>query len=332
MLSVIRILIIPPSTPGKGYGAFPLGPSMADPSEPRPLRILFRNLLLVILLSVGLYLAFTEFNQNLFHGVSRLDVLLLEAGAIVLVAWAAARAFTSASDAVLRRQGQVHHGATIRVFLNCLIAVAAVLALSSLAGVSLETIFLGSAFAGIVLGLAAQTVLANVFAGLLLVIASPFHPGDRVSIVSASYGAFAPSYPHEMLYPSYVGTVEDVELLYTILRLDAGGVGKVPNAVVLAALVVLQSPGVPKLHRVRMTFPHSVDPKTVEGALAEVQRSFPEDAGRAPPHLEVADIAPTTWDGVVLVSSRLQDDGLVRDRVMRAVLRQLGPAAAPARA
>jgi small-conductance mechanosensitive channel len=304
---------------------------MAASQDPRPLRVLFRNLLLVVVLSVLLYLAFAAFNQTIFRGFSPLQILLLEAGGIVLVAWAAARAFTNAVNAVLRRQGQMHHGATIRIFLNLLIAVAAVLALARLAGVSIESIFLGSAFAGIVLGLAAQTVLSNVFAGLLLVIASPFHPGDRVSIISSSYGAFAPSYPHEMAYPSYSGTVEDVELLYTILRLDAGGVAKVPNSVVLAALVLQPTPGVPKVYRVRMTFPFAVSPKSVEGVFSEVQRAFPEDSGLAPPHLQIADISPTTWDGVVLVSTRLQDDGLVRDRVMRAVWGALPSAAVPSK-
>jgi small-conductance mechanosensitive channel len=298
---------------------------MAAPAPSHPMRLLFRNLLLVFVLAVLLYLGFAVFNQVLFRGFSPLEILLLEAGAILLVAWAAATAFTSAANAVLRRQGQLHHGATIRIFLNLLIATAAVLALARLAGVSIESIFLGSAFAGIVLGLAAQTVLANVFAGLLLVIASPFHPGDRVAIISSSYGAFAPSYPHEMVYPAYAGTVEDVQLLYTILRLDAGGVAKVPNSVVLAALVLQPTPGVPKLHRVRMTFPLAVTTRAVEASLSEVQRSFPEDVGLAPPHLEVTDISMTTWDGVVLVSTRLQDDGLVRDRVMRAVLGQLAP-------
>ncbi len=301
---------------------------MAD-EEPRPLGTLIRNLLLVVVLSVVLYLTFVEFNQRLFHGLTQLEVLALEAGAILLVAWAAARAFTSAVNAVLRRQGQLHHGATIRIFINILIATAAILALSHLAGVSIEAIFLGSAFAGIVLGLAAQTVLANVFAGLLLVVASPFHPGDRVSIISSSYGAFPPSYPHEMVYPSYAGVVEDVELLYTILRLDAGGLAKVPNSIVLAALLTQPHPGVPKLHRVRMTFPLSVDVKTVEGALAEIRGGFPDEAGRPAVRIEVADISPTTWDGVILVSTRVLDDGLVRDRVMRAVLRQLPAAAHP---
>jgi small-conductance mechanosensitive channel len=306
------------------------GTPMAAPADARPLRILFRNLVLVFVLSLLLYLAFSIFNERLFGRFSPIEILLLEAGAIVLVAWAAATAFTSAVNAVLRRQGQMHHGATIRIFLNLLIAVGAVLGLARLAGVSIESIFLGSAFAGIVLGLAAQTVLANVFAGLLLVVASPFHPGDRVSIISSSYGAFAPSYPHEMAYPAYSGTVEDVELLYTILRLDAGGVAKVPNSVVLAALVVQPTPGVPKVYRVRMTFPLSVSTKAVEASLPDVQRSFLEDSGLSPPHLQVTDISPTTWDGVILVATRIQDDGIVRDRVMRAVLGQLAPPPATA--
>jgi len=246
----------------------------------------------------------------------------------VLVAFAAARAFTSAANEVLRRRGQLQHGAAIRIFLNLLIGVAAILALFDLAGVSAQSLFLGSAFAGIILGLAAQTVLSNVFAGLLLVVANPFRPGDRVSLISSSYGAFAPSYPHEMGYPSYSGTVEDVELLYTILRLDSGGIAKVPNSVVLGALVLLPRLNAPKIHRVRMTFPLSAEVGEVEHALADVAAAFPEDTARTPPRLEVTDISAGSWDGVIVLWSSIADDGLVRDRVMRSVLGRLPPTAA----
>lgn len=308
------------------------GNGMAATAEAHPLRTLIRNLVLAILLAVALYVIFSVFNQDLQHNflysLSGAEILLLEAGAVVLVAYAVARAFTSAADEVLRRRGQVRHGATIRIFLNLLIGVAAILGLFDIAGVSAQSIFLGSAFAGIVLGLAAQTVLSNVFAGLLLVLANPFRPGDRVSFISSSYGAFAPSYPHEMIYPSYSGTVEDVELLYTILQLDAGGTAKVPNSVVLGALVLQPNVGVAKAHRVRMTFPFSVDVKTVETALADVTTAFPVDAARTPPHMEVTDISAMSWDAVIIVWSPILDDGLVRDRVMRAVLQHLAPAPA----
>ncbi|HXW67466.1 MAG TPA: mechanosensitive ion channel family protein [Thermoplasmata archaeon] len=303
---------------------------MAAPQESRPLRLLFRNLLLVVLLATGIYLLFSVFNATLLHRLTGLQILLLEAGAIVLLAYAVAKAFTGAANAVMRQQGQLAHGAAVRLFFNILIGIAAVFALAHLAGVSIESIFLGSAFAGIVLGLAAQTVLSNVFAGLLLVVASPFRPGDRVGIISSSYGAFAPSYPHELVYPAYAGTVEDIELIYTVLRLDTGGVAKVPNSVVLSALTVLPRPDVPRVHRVRMTFPLAVDVHRVEAALADVLAAFPDDAGRLPPKLEVTDISVASWDGVILVASRIQDDGLVRDRVMRAVLARLPSAGPPA--
>jgi small-conductance mechanosensitive channel len=211
----------------------------------------------------------------------------------------------------------------VRIFLSLLIAVVAILALFRLAGVDAQSIFLGSAFAGIILGLAAQSVLSNVFAGLLLVVASPFHPGDHVSLISSSYGAFPPSYPHEMVYPSYSGTVDDVELLYTILRLDAGGLAKVPNSVVMAALVLQPRVGGPKAHRVRMTFPFSIGVSTVEEALSDVTKAFPEDTARTPAHLEVTDISASSWDAVIVVWSPSLEDGLIRDVVMRAVLRHL---------
>jgi small conductance mechanosensitive channel len=293
-------------------------------------RILVRNLFLVSLLAGALYALFNFYNKQVLRGFSGNEILLLEAGAILLVAWLGARAFTSVADEALRRRGQQQHGATIRIFVNVLIAVGAILALFELAGVSAQSIFLGSAFAGIVLGLAAQTVLANVFAGLLLVVASPFHPGDRVSLISSSYGAFAPSYPHETMYPSYSGTVEDVELLYTILRLDAGGLAKVPNSVVLGALILEPKRGASRLHRIRMTFPVAVEPSVVEGALADVSSAFPADTARTPPRLEVADVSPTTWDGVIVLWSTVLDEWLVRDRVMRAVLARVKPVLPPA--
>ncbi len=298
---------------------------MAAPSTPsHPMRVLVRNLVLVVLLSIAFYVLFTVYDGSLRHnpvfGFTGEEILLLEALAVVAVAFAIARAFTSAADEVLRRRGQTQHGATIRIFLNLVIGVVAILALFELAGVSAQSIFLGSAFVGIILGLAAQTVLSNVFAGLLLVLANPFRPGDRVSFISSSYGAFAPSYPHEMLYPSYAGTVEDVELLYTILRLDSGGIAKIPNSVVLGALVHQPKIGGPKAHRVRMTFPFSVGVPVVESALAEIAADFPADAARTPPRVEVTDISVASWDGVVVLWSPTLDDNLVRDRVLRAVL------------
>jgi small-conductance mechanosensitive channel len=272
---------------------------------------------------------FVVFPGRLLGRFTATEVLLLEAGGIVLVAYLVARAVTGAATAVIVRRGEFARGHAVRLFLNLLIAIAAVFALFKLAGVSAESIFLGSAFAGIVLGLAAQTVLANVFAGLLLVVADPFRPGDRVSFVNSSYGVLPPTYPHETMYPAYAGTIVDIGLIYTILALDRGGIAKLPNNVVMSALVL--EPRATALQRIRMTFPLAVPVAAVEAALGEIAPTLPSSPPGSPgPRFEVTDLSVATWDGVVVLWSPDPDAAEVRDRILRAVLDRL-PGAGDAR-
>jgi small-conductance mechanosensitive channel len=303
---------------------------MATPSEARPLRVLFRDLVLSGLLAAGLYVLFFEFNEHYFDskGFNHPEFLGLEAAAVLLVAWVVARSVTSASNALLERRGIASRSHAVRLFLNLLVAVAAVLVLFNLAGVSAESLFLGSAFAGIILGLAAQTVLANVFAGLLIVLADPYRPGDRVSFVTSSYGALPPSYPHEMMYPGYTGTVRDVGLIYTVIELDSGGLARFPNGIVLNALSLHQLPGMARAFRVRMTFPQALSVARVEAAVARIPPSLLGTGAKLPAaRFEVTDISEKTWDGTVVVWSTIFDEGRVRDAVLRQVLSEL-PASA----
>jgi small conductance mechanosensitive channel len=291
------------------------------PVEARPLQVLVRDLALALCLGVALYVLFTLLNHFVLDRFNALEILLLEAGAIVLVAYVVARSVSAATNALIAHRGGASRGPAIRIFLNLLIAVGAVLALFKLAGVSIESIFLGSALAGIVLGLAAQTVLANVFSGLLLILADPFRPGDRVTFVSSSYGAIAPSYPHDMMYPGYTGVVEDVGLIYTTLRVLGGEEVRVPNSVVIGALVLKPTPGIARPCRIRMTFPWSIAPATVETALARLPATPTLAAHELrPPALQVVDISAASWDASVVVWTRELDDAVVRDQVLRAVL------------
>jgi small-conductance mechanosensitive channel len=300
-----------------------------SPPSTLPIRSLARDLLATVALAIGLYVVLVYLPGWLLPRFTGTEILLLEAGGVVLVAYLVARALTGAATAVILRRGEFARGHEVRLFLNLLVAVGAVLALSKLAGVSAESILLGSAFAGIVLGLAAQTVLANVFAGLLLVVADPFRPGDRVAFVSSTYGIIGSTYPHETGYPAYSGTILDIGLIYTILSLDRGGVAKLPNNVVMAALVL--EPRASTLHRIRMTFPLAVPVAVVEGAMAEVVAPLPPlPVGAREPRLEVADVGATTWDGVFVLWDTEPDPSQLRDHLLRAVLRRLpSPAASP---
>ncbi len=299
-----------------------------------PLGWLAAKLIATLFVAGAVYAFFTVFNHTevyraILGRFSGVEILLLEAVAITLIAYAVARAVTTAADAFLVARGMAARGGAVRLCINLLIAVALVMGLFNLAGVSAESIFLGSAFAGIVLGLAAQTVLSNVFAGLLLVFADPFRLGDRISLVSSAYPVVAPSYPHELTYPTYSGTVIDIGLVYTMVRLDTGAEARIPNAVVLSSMLLKPGRITADVHRIRMTFPIATPVSAVESAVPAVSQDFPSPAEGAPrPHLEVADIGSTTWDGVIVVWATGLSETTVRDRVMRAVLARVGAGAA----
>jgi small-conductance mechanosensitive channel len=85
-------------------------------------------------------------------------------------------------------------------------------------------LLLGGAVTGIILGIAAQQALGNLFAGLILLFSRPYVPGERIRVKAGALGG-------ELL-----GTVTSVGLIYT--RLETGeGPLNIPNGALLAAAV-----------------------------------------------------------------------------------------------
>jgi small-conductance mechanosensitive channel len=299
---------------------------MADDDVDAPDLRLGVRVLAVIAVGLGAY-ATLLLVSHFFGVIDPLYWKALDVGATVLVAYFAALLFGSAVRIYLRHVGNPGKATAIRFVTNIVIATIVVAAILSVLNVSLSSLLLSSAFAGIVIGLAAQTVLANVFAGFLLILATPFRVGDRIAIVSANYGAFGPTYPHEMVYPTYTGTVRAIDLTYTILRLDNGRIAKIPNQVVVSALALNLSYPSPRSYRVRMTFDLKVPVTLVEEALAEYVTQHAAIPGFPAPRVEVADIGVLTWDGVVVLWSNEADEGPVRDAILRRVLPRVRPAA-----
>ncbi len=95
----------------------------------------------------------------------------------------------------------------------------------SVAQVSAGTLVAGSAFTAVVLGLAAQQTLGNLFAGMVLLSARPFRVGERVRLQAGAVGG------------QLEGVVSSLGLLYTTLARGEDRV-MVPNNVVLGAAVV----------------------------------------------------------------------------------------------
>ncbi len=88
--------------------------------------------------------------------------------------------------------------------------------------VSIEHLLVGAGLAGIVLGIAAQQSLGNVFAGLVLILARPFRVGDRVRVRSGSLGGI------------FDARVREMTLTYVTLQTVEGDY-KIPNSAMLAA-------------------------------------------------------------------------------------------------
>lgn len=299
-------------------------------APPRTEYVLLRDLAIALVVGVaaGILLAFVK----LWFPGTRPFSLEIEAAIVLLVAILVARALTNTLGTELAGISLPRHSTALNLFIYAVVAVGAIFALFELYGVGIESIFVGSAFAGIVIGFASQALLSNVFAGLTIVFARPFHVGDRIGLVSASYGVISPSYPHEQEYPTYVGTVRDIGLLYTTLFLDSGTIAAIPNSLVIGALVVDLTQQPLHAQRVRMTLALGVDVGVVESILPDLAKAVGATATAPPPVVQVANISEETWDAIVVVWTAESNESRIRDLVLRLVLRRLGPPAKGARA
>lgn len=94
----------------------------------------------------------------------------------------------------------------------------------SLLNISVGQLIVGGALTGVLIGIAAQQALGNVFAGMVLMFARPFSVGDRVWIRSGA------------LSGTLEGTVVDISITYVRLETSDGRLF-LPNSQVLAAVV-----------------------------------------------------------------------------------------------
>lgn len=90
--------------------------------------------------------------------------------------------------------------------------------------VPVSQLLLGGALTSVFVGIAAQQALSNVFAGLVLLIARPFHVGDTIRLRAGALGG------------TIDGIVTDIGITYVRLYTD-GSVMSVPNSQVLNAVV-----------------------------------------------------------------------------------------------
>lgn len=174
-----------------------------------------------------------------------------------------------------------------------------VLLISGVLGFNLTAVLVGAGFAGIVLGLAAQQVLGNIFAGLELLASRPFNIGDRITLVTSSYGLLGTTYPHESLLNGFTGVVTDITIFFTTMDLDDGTPAVLPNSVVVGSMAVNHSRVVIRRVRVRMDLDKKIDFQTFKQRLLDCLSAFKEiEAGKTT--VETVDIGVNTYQIVIV--------------------------------
>ncbi|MCU1362365.1 MAG: Small-conductance mechanosensitive channel-like protein [Acidimicrobiaceae bacterium] len=170
------------------------------------------------LAALGLGKAFGQIQNSSLH-----QKLYAWAAAVVLII-TGVYAIVHLSRAIGRlvtRQSNQGAGATIRLVTYGLGYVVLIIALLAVLGVSLDHLLIGAGVAGIILGVAAQQSLGNVFAAIVMLFARPFVVGDHIRIRSGVTG---------VLDVKVLG----LGLTYVTVMTD-DGVLLVPNSILLGA-------------------------------------------------------------------------------------------------
>jgi small-conductance mechanosensitive channel len=143
---------------------------------------------------------------------------------VLLAGVAAVRSVGTAIRKGLTALGDASRAAPIAFAVSVLGYVIVLLVVMGLFGVKLEKLLVGTALTGVILGIAAQQSLGNLFAGIVLLAARPFAVGERVLLRSGPLGG------------EYEGLIVDMSLLYVKMLTDLGPV-LLPNSAVLTAAI-----------------------------------------------------------------------------------------------
>jgi small-conductance mechanosensitive channel len=127
--------------------------------------------------------------------------------------------------------------------------------LTSALGVNLSGFILGSAVLGVIVGAAAQSSLANLFAGLVIGLARPYRVGDWVHLRSTTSSGVEAD-----------GVVLQIGAMYTTL-LSTGQQLTVPNAV--AMIAIGRTDNLPVRSAVTLTLPGHVGVAPLRRALTD---------------------------------------------------------------
>jgi small conductance mechanosensitive channel len=187
-----------------------------------------RQAVVLVLLIAGVlvlnhyYGSYTNHHKEI---IQRTWVHIAAAVAVLFLGWAFARDIGRAAAPTFFRRMDPSTAGTVGFIIRLATVAISVIATLAILGVSLQTLAFGGSITAIVIGLAAQQTLGNLFAGMVLLSARPFRVGMRVRLQAGQLGG------------QIDGIVSSLGLLYTTLARGQDMI-LITNNVVLSSVVV----------------------------------------------------------------------------------------------
>jgi small conductance mechanosensitive channel len=190
---------------------------------------------------------------------------------LILLGWALARSLGRGFAPSLYRRMEPGTAGTIGFLMRLLTIVISTVVALRIAGLGAGTLAVGGGFTAVVVGLAAQQVLGNMLAGLVLITNRPFRVGERVRLQGGG------------LAGQTDGVVGQLGLFYTTLVSGADRI-MVPNGVLIqCAVTPLREP---ERVEFRARFSADTSPREVQ-QMIEDAITVPL---RYPPHITVEEL------------------------------------------
>ncbi len=224
---------------------------------------------IALLLIAAVLFLFSQ-RKELFPGYG-LEARIATVVLLVILGWALARSLGRGMGPALYRRLEPGTAGTIGFLVRLLTIGAVIVVALRIAGLKPGTLAVGGAFTAVIVGLAAQQVLGNLLAGIVLLSSRPFRVGERIRLQGG------------VLAGQTDGVVGQFGLFYTTLVNGADRI-LVPNGILLqCAVTPLREPERVEL---RARFGAGTSPREVQEML-EKRISVPL---RYPPHITVEEL------------------------------------------
>lgn len=198
--------------------------SVVDPTRELVHRPRFRRALATGVGSVLALVVGSSLASHHAHTVAGHVLHYTPAALFLILVVACARSTASELDDLARWRGGQTAGVAMRMLVTGIGYLVALVGTLSMLSVPVGHFLLGGAIAGVVLGIAAQQSLGNVFAGFVLLMVRPISVGNYIRVRSGALGG------------EFYGTVSSMSLTYVSV-ITEDGLLKVPNSSFLAAAV-----------------------------------------------------------------------------------------------